>query len=442
MATTQQFNNPAHLSKHVKDAKILGDGYRYVLQAHAAKKCTPPPLNAALTPTPVTIKETTRVGMSNEIKAIYQSNNFDKITKLQTQYQKDLLPLYQFIQQNGYNAWQAVQVDKYGDSFAFMVWDEYAIIWAYCYSIGMHQTADGVRTYQAYCQSGIQSTTTGTIGTQSYVLGVPYQFQNFIDGGWILARGLTPFFNRGLDFNYRKFGLALSEGANNSYLGYKFNFYTPPEAVGATIDALVFNVIYLGMRDQMVNTKEHRTRVAFFNWDPNNYYNIVSEASENLLSAGQGDVKEIAIAMNKMTYSDYNIYVFPKFVTLNPDVVIPYSVHVYHNHVDTSIEQSQVAYKVSQIQSFQLPNPYGFSYAANLPQLGNHGQFFVNQPLDPQQVLQKAQGNFVTTPLTITNYTQNGTPITTSMVSTSQGVFGQLFDYRVHFNYNSAPSKL
>ncbi|KAF2070924.1 hypothetical protein CYY_007768, partial [Polysphondylium violaceum] len=125
-----------------------------------------------------------------------------------------------------------------------------------------------------------------------------------------------------------------------------------------------------------------------------------------------------------------------------PDVVVSYSVHVYHNHVNTNIEQSQIAVAINQIQTNKGPNPYGVTFAANLPQLGNHGQYCVGQLVDPKLFLLQAQGKFVSQPLTLTTFTQSGTPITTSMVSTSQGVFNQLFDFRIHLGYNPTPSKL
>ncbi|KAF2070921.1 hypothetical protein CYY_007765 [Polysphondylium violaceum] len=431
-----EFNNPNHISLHLhKDVKYLGTANSYANQVLAETKTSP--LNASITPTPVTIDDSTRIGMSNQTKAIYQSNNFNDLLKLQNEFQKDLQPLYEYISQNGYSAWQRL---SYGQQSVFYsVWSNDALIWSYCYSIGSSNVG-GVKAYQVYCKFGVQSTNTGTVSVQSFTIGVPYQFKNFSDGGLILARGLTPFFNRGLSFDYRKFALALTQGAS-SFLGNDFSFYTPKENIGLTVESLVFTTIFLGLKDT-VDKSVHRTRVQLFNWDPNSKYMIVGEAFSNLLSAGQGDISALSIGMDKLTYQDYNPYVFPQFITLNPDVVAPYSVHVYHNHVNTNIDFSQLALQVSQIQYPVLPVTYGFSFAANLPQLGNHGQYVVGQSIDPVKFLKQAQDKFITKPLTITNYTDNGVPVTTNMVSTAQGVFNQLFDFRIHIGFNPASSKL
>ncbi|KAF2074232.1 hypothetical protein CYY_004478, partial [Polysphondylium violaceum] len=222
-----EFNNPEHLSLHFKESKVVCSGDEYARRVAAQKDKIP--AQAAVLSTAVRVDRATQVGMSFETQAIYQSNNFNQISALQKQYQSDIEPLYKYIEENGYSAW--TYVAYFNDSGYFAVWNQNACVYVEQYMFG---NINNGTIKQVGVKFGVQSYNTGTISLQYFTIDTPYQIQNFVDGGYILARGLTPFFNRGLSFDYRKFAISLTNGAN-SLLGNKFDFYTPQDNIGLTV---------------------------------------------------------------------------------------------------------------------------------------------------------------------------------------------------------------
>jgi len=425
------FNHPDHLPKNFNKIKIIGPAIDYVNQICKNKQTTSTS-NAEIKPLPVFVKKGTYIGMNNQTKAIYQSNNFTALSDLKRQFQRDLSPIYNRVKEMGIEAWQYVQYDNIP---YFMIWSEDGCVWSYCSSLGTVYPNSPNQRFEAGLQFGIQSNNTNLISTQMLTITTPY-LMNWTDPGLILAATLGSFMGKGLGFHYTEFAYRLTENANK-FFGNQFNFYTPDNNVGLTVETLVFTVIFLGLED-LLDTSNHRTRIQFFNWDQNSTWVIQSQYFRNLLSAGSDGTAPLSIPIDSFGWTLNAQFFFPRFVKdVSVDVLVPYSVQVYHNHVDTTLEKSEIA-----IEAYNSGSTYGFSFAANLPKLGNHTQYIEGKPYNPKLFLDSVQDKLTTT-LKQTTVTQNGIPVTTSMVTTPQGVMGQIFDFRIHLGLNSSiPSNL
>jgi len=422
------FNDPAHLPKNFNTFKIIGPAISYLNKI----KKTPQSSNASSNPnkpTTVTTTSCTYLGITSQMRTILQNNKFSELQEIKAQAQRDVQPLYDRIASLGLEAWVLAES---GALKYFIAWSQDAFVFCYCGGRGTYYPNQPKQYFVADLSFGIQSNNLNLISKQSWTFVTPY-LMNWTDPSLILTATLSSFMNRGLSFEYTDFANRLTNYAN-SYLGNQFNFYTPDDNIGQTVESLVFAVIFIGLRD-LIDTNKHRTRLQFYNWDQTSKWEIKSQSFDNVLYAGSNGTQPLNVQLN--TIWDINNQMFwPDFVKIKIDVLVPYSVHVYQNSAD-QISDSQLA-----IEALNDGNQYGFSFAANLPKLGNHTQYIEGKPMDPRMFLKRAEDKLVTT-LKLSTTTQNGIPVTTSMVTTPQGVMNQLFDFRIHLGLNfSVPSNL
>ncbi|KAF2075338.1 hypothetical protein CYY_003367 [Polysphondylium violaceum] len=414
------FNHPDHIPTHFGALKIIGTAgetirqYRDIHATIPRDNCNNQGNVAIPSKTPV-------LSFSNQVKNIYQSNNFAQIKQLENMVNNDLTPVYDNISLYPNSAW--VKVENNSGVQYYMSWSQNGAVYSYTQpivpSFNMSGIIDGNAKYVATTQFGIYSNSTNIIGTHSISLGLP-QIAVRSSVALAVAQTFGSFVRGGLGFNASQFALRLNENASKVGLGTYFK--VPKYAVGQLVESLTFTIVFVGLR--ALYAPEGRTRVAVFNWDNISHWQFTLQKLNGTHYPGLTDPTLLAVDTQKL--SKVIPPVFNQFGDHNITASVPYTVFVYQK--DPESENSSFA-----IQALRSNVSHGFTYAFDRSK-GKAGQYIEGTVQLPSKFLSSVGTKWQSSPLTVAASTGDNVPISVTLDSSDATAPGQLLNVNIHIN--------
>jgi len=432
---TVRFNHPDDIPTYFGPLKIIGGAENEIKkyrQLHAHAGLTPSArglVAATQVPTHATPNKQPMLSTTKEVKAAYQTNNWSKISQLETQAQNDLQPVYTNITNKGDSAWVKVQASN-GQQY-YMTWSSKASAWSYTQSITAATDADIAADpntkYQAVVQYGTFSQTTSIAGIHSYNLGLTTMVVESVVA-MILAKTISGFIADGLGFLVAQFAVRLTTAA--AELGLEsFSFAVPEFLIGAVAGCICFAIIFIGLAYlwNWLNRK-YTIRVQVFNWDQNNNWQLTKQSKSNAVNPGKdSNTNQLGISIDKMT--DPNSVVYPPGFgpVTSLDSICYYAIIVYEND-NTFMEGCSFGIQATCAND----STKGFTYAFQCPRWSDNGQYMQGSVQDPATFLNNAGSHWQSNPKSF-NITANGVPVSAT-IDALQGAPDQLYNVNIHIN--------
>ncbi|KAF2075339.1 hypothetical protein CYY_003368 [Polysphondylium violaceum] len=398
------FNNPADLPiKNIKIIGNIGEQINDYKKLHSSPGSNVSHCNFNSIQTQAVAYGGPKLGMSNRVKNIYQTNNFNEIKNLENQCSDDLTPIYKGSE--NLKSWVAFMDE---DATQFVIrWDNNG---SYIYSFPLSITpassyannTDPNAKYIALVQFGVYSASTGLCGTHTYKFGLTCAIPG-VSAALMIAITVGKLMNSRFMYLVNEFAILLTQAANQMNIAAEF--YTPKEAEGTLAGHIDFICNFIA--DQFYSTMFNFSRIQIFNWDTYSQWTINTQAIINAsYPAGLEDPSKVYI-----TYAAFNGSAFYPQCLVKPDNTVGYSLYLYYGH-GTSI--TQVALQVG-----RAINPIeGCTYAFSVPPTGPV-QNLSGAFIDPQVFLQNTKTtDWVRNQLTVS--TTNSVPVTATIDHTQE----------------------
>lgn len=316
---------------------------------------------------------------SQQVKRLYQSNDFDGIKRLEKQAQKDLQPVYENIKQNKGNAWTKV---RSGDEEFYLVWSDTGCMWVRY----LETKQTNKQTYQMVVQVGTYTASGSVMGIQNYNISAAILIPSVVIAA-IVAYALSDVIAAGISFAVATLSLYLMHAA--SLLGFNsLSFMIPVLQITSTATSLVFLAVFIGLVYLLdwLNRK-YTIRLQIFNWDKENDWMVESAAVDNAIIAGNREDKFKRFTIKKRI--EKGTPIVPPW--LNPIVVLDsvcyYGVIIWEND-QTFMQGCSMALKIRKGTSDQ-----GFMWAFDCPRFSDNKHAAVNGQADPARYLKQVQWN-------------------------------------------------
>jgi len=436
------FNDPIHLSKYFgKSAEIVGtlaESMKQLREHHATLPQYSLALGAQQSTTNVTPDCQPVLNCTAEVKSAYQTNNWNKIKKLEQDAQKDIQPLYDLIKEKGDDAWVQVKITEVRGKmthyyFYYAVYSNYGAVYTYCPSVqaatAKEQEDDPKCTFVGKTFYGVYSKTTNIMGIHSYNIDLPTTAVYLVLAS-MLAKAIIGIIRKGIAFLVSEFPAELTGAA--MALGLEtICFVIPVGALGTIGCCLVFVVCFIGLAELWNWLNRQYTILArVYNWSSNNDYTIVDQAVDNAVNPGKTkDQNTLNLSVNKMVKPKE--LVFPPgwdpMVTL--DQVVFYQTIVYENDI-TFMHGCAFGLRIVNAKD----TSQGFNYAFQCPAYANNGQHMYNGVSPPKSFLTNAEKYHMSNKTQ--NITSSNIPMSASMSALS-GASDQTYTVNIHINHTS-----
>ncbi|KAF2072556.1 hypothetical protein CYY_006131 [Polysphondylium violaceum] len=344
--------------------------------------------------------------MTNEVKKIYQSNNWSAIKKLQDQANKDLSAMMSNIQNHPLNSWFEVQDDTDPTQYYYYTFDKINGSYAWCWCNAVNPAFDPFNPnikLMAPVQYGVYSTTTSIAGIHSYNLGLATVLPEVAVAS-ILSLFISKALGKGINFLASDLTKMISDAATEA--GCELVFSIASSALGIVCGCVVFAIVFIGI-SYLWNffNKRFQIYVSVYNWDPVNDWQIPVQALSNGVNPGQDSNNNINLQIPKQVPQGSHI---GKSVSLPPDIaselmhtmeaVVNYATIAYEN-THTFAQGLSFSFNCSMVKN---PNT-GFTYAFQCPWVASNAQYIEGTVQDPNSFLSKARSHWVekTGPLTV-----------------------------------------
>jgi len=425
------FNHPDHLPTHFGKLQIVGTAAQEIVKYRALHASEPQYTRLAAAPSQPTLctpDQQPLLSCTQNVKKIYQTNNFNMMGSLEEQAQRDLQPIIDNINQFGENAWVKVQAVN-GEQF-YMTWSSVASMWSYTPSLNPSTDSDKINDpnaqFQAVCQFGSYSSSTNVAGTQSFKIGLATQILKSVCS-LIIARAVSSLLPSGLSFLASTFSEAVTQSASSIGLSI-LKFLTPAEFLGPLAGNILFTIVFIGLKYlwEWMN-RQYTIRVQVFNWDTQSDWNLTDQAKSNAVNPGlDPSINDFNLLIAKMVAPNQAVYP-PDFAPRNSfDTIVHYALIVYEND-STFMEGCSFAFQATRA----IDNINGFSYAFQCPRLSNNSQYIQGAVVEPNAFLKNAASNWSS--FLNQQVSAGGVPIG-ACLDRLQGAPENLYNINIHIN--------
>ncbi|KAF2077775.1 hypothetical protein CYY_000896 [Polysphondylium violaceum] len=395
-------NHPAHLPK--KNTKIIGntgEQINFYKKLHASSGLHVPHCNFNASQTQVVADVGPKLGMSNRVKNIYQTNNFNEINKVEEQCSNDLTPIYN----NADKPTSWITVETEGGAQLVMRWaSNGSYIYSYPLSItpafNNTNNTDPNAKYIARVQFGVYSASTGLFGTHTYKFGLTTAITG-ISAATMVALTVGKLMNSSFMYYVEDFATLLTKAANQMNIAAEF--YTPKEVQGTLVGHIDFVCNFIAY--YFYSSMLHMSRIQIFNWDTYSQWTINTQAIKNANYPGLEDPSKVYITNAALSDSAFYPQGYEK-----PELTVGYSVYIYAGYGSATGAVTQVALQVGRAINPIEGCTYAFSNVHTGPVQNLSGAF-----IEPNVFLQNTKTtDWVKKQLTV-SATTNSVPVTATI---------------------------
>ncbi|KAF2071679.1 hypothetical protein CYY_007012 [Polysphondylium violaceum] len=274
--SNQILNHPDHMPNIFPGLKVIGPAVDDIPSFRAQHvNFDARGIPAQIRPLSAPVLQTT-----SYVKSAYQNCNFPLVKQIEQMASEDLNGVYQNIINNGFGAFQRVELD--GKPF-YATWSRGGMVWGYTEFIKPVNDDPNIK-YEAQVQFGSYAETAMIAGIHSYNLRLPDLLVEGILAG-LMVKVFAGYVAEGLSFVATAFaarlGLILAEW------GIELAFALPEFVIPLVAACIVFTIVFVGLSYlwDWLNRK-YTVRTQFFNWDPTQEWEIDGQYCNNAIIPG------------------------------------------------------------------------------------------------------------------------------------------------------------